>query len=84
MSRQLSFVDVTAPARIHSQLHLQRARHHLSEVMLSLNSVSADHLPAASARVITEAYTVLLDQINLLHSQVTTIPSLSRSFEVLS
>lgn len=84
MSRQLSFVDATAPHAIHAQLHLQRARHHLTETLTSLNLVPADHLPTASARIITEAYTVLLDQINLLHSQVTTIPSFSRSFEVLS
>jgi len=45
MSRQLTIIDATAPQAIHSQLHLQRARHHLTEAMHSLGNVARDFLP---------------------------------------
>lgn len=70
MARQLTVIDATAPQAIHTQLHLQRARHHLTETLISLNQITVDHMPTASARVITEAYSTLLDQINLLISEV--------------
>lgn len=69
-TRQLTVIDATAPQTIHTQLHLQRARHHLTETLISLNQITVDHMPTANARVITESYTTLLDQINLLISEV--------------